>query len=133
MSNYARIDDGLVAELLSTDGDITEMFHPGLVWIEVPVGVDVAAGWSFADGEFSAPPPPSAEQLATIAFDQRAQFMQWATGKIEPLQDAIDLGEATQEETELLKALKQYRVALNRLDQQEGWPSAIQWPSPPAA
>ena len=31
MKTYARIQDGLVAELLQTDGDITSLFNPALV------------------------------------------------------------------------------------------------------
>lgn len=53
MKNYARIDGGVVAEMLSTDGDITTMFHPGLVWVVAPVGV--LPGYSYSEGIFAAP------------------------------------------------------------------------------
>ena len=35
MKTYARIQDGRVAELFATDGDITSMFNPALVWVDV--------------------------------------------------------------------------------------------------
>ena len=69
---YARIDGGgVVLEIFETDGDITQMFHASLVW--VPCGAEVAAGWLFADGVFSAPPglSPEATQAALIAGIQR--------------------------------------------------------------
>ncbi|WP_160286407.1 hypothetical protein [Pseudomonas knackmussii] len=65
MKTYARIEAGAVAELFSTDGDIAEMFHPDLVWVEVPDGVEVATGWTYEGGEFHAPtlPVPTTEQV----------------------------------------------------------------------
>jgi hypothetical protein len=48
------------------------------------------------------------------------------------LQDALDLDEATDAEAALLKEWKRYRVALNRLPEQEGYPAEINWPAPPA-
>lgn len=35
MRTYARIQDGVVFEFFATDGNISEMFHPSLVWIDV--------------------------------------------------------------------------------------------------
>lgn len=32
---YARIYEGQVVELFETDGDITAMFHPDLIWVEI--------------------------------------------------------------------------------------------------
>ena len=75
MKSYARIDGGLVAELFSTDGDITEMFHPELVWVEVPSGADVGCGWRFTAGEFIAPIPtsPTADETAAVIAARRYQ------------------------------------------------------------
>lgn len=63
MKRYARIDSGAVAELFSTDGDISEMFHPDLVWVEVPDGVEI--GWGYENGKFHAvtPQTPTADQV----------------------------------------------------------------------
>ncbi|AXQ50603.1 hypothetical protein DZC31_20530 [Stenotrophomonas rhizophila] len=48
------------------------------------------------------------------------------------MQDAVDLDEATDSEAALLKEWKRYRVALNRLPEQQGYPAEISWPAPPA-
>lgn len=81
MKNYARIDGGLVAELFSTDGDITEMFHPDLVWVEVPDGVDAATGWAYDNGKFAAPvvPVQSADALKVRIAERRWQQVQAGT------------------------------------------------------
>lgn len=55
MKTYARIQEGHVAELFSTDGDITEMFHPDLHWVEAVAGV--AEGDVYSHGVFSKPQP----------------------------------------------------------------------------
>ena len=44
MKTYARIQDGLVAETLKTEGDITSMFNPALVWVDVSSRPDIAEG-----------------------------------------------------------------------------------------
>lgn len=56
------------------------------------------------------------QNLHASALDQRDLLMSSASTAIQPLQDAVDLDEATDDETALLKKWKQYRVALNRLD-----------------
>lgn len=65
--NYARVDGGLVVELFSTSGDITEMFHPSLIWVDVTVlEPSPQIGWSAnktADAWiFSAPPAQTLAQ-----------------------------------------------------------------------
>lgn len=51
---------------------------------------------------------------------------------IAPLQDAVDIEESTDAELALLKAWKKYRVALNRVPEQAGYPTTIEWPVAPA-
>ncbi|WP_417436615.1 hypothetical protein [Hoeflea sp.] len=69
MSNLARIQNGVVAEIISNaDGDIAARYHPDFVAALVECGSDAEAGWLFADGEFSAPPAPPTEPLADIKF-----------------------------------------------------------------
>jgi len=62
MRTYARIRSGLVVELLKTDGDITSMFNPELVWVDVSSQPNVTEGWHFDGASFlpPAPPPPMA-------------------------------------------------------------------------
>lgn len=51
--------------------------------------------------------------------------------QIAPLQDAVDLEEATAAEQAALKAWKKYRVALNRVIEQPAYPDTIDWPVAP--
>jgi hypothetical protein len=68
MKTYARIRSGLVAELLKTDGDITSMFNPELVWVDVSAQQDIAEGWQFDGTSFTAPlVAPTAAPAPTIA------------------------------------------------------------------
>lgn len=55
-----------------------------------------------------------------------------ADREIVPLQDAVDLEMATPGELAQLKAWKTYRVMLNRVPQQTGYPTQIEWPTAPA-
>lgn len=55
-----------------------------------------------------------------------------ADAAIAPLQDAVDLDDATDAEAALLKAWKKYRVALIRLPELTGYPGIVSWPVAPA-
>ena len=56
MKTYARIQDGLIAELLKTDGDITSMFNHALVWMDISSQPNVGEGWHFDGTKFTPPP-----------------------------------------------------------------------------
>jgi hypothetical protein len=58
MKKYARIQDGLVVELLTTERDITTMFNPALVWVDVSSHAAISEGWRI-DGDNSTPPSAS--------------------------------------------------------------------------
>lgn len=76
------------------------------------------------------PPPPTDEELIAQANSRIKSLMAYATSAIGPLQDAEDLGIQTEDEAELLKAWKKYRVQLNRVDASR--PGAIDWPEAPS-
>lgn len=73
-----------------------------------------------------------AELLRVTVTAEIASRRAVADTAIAPLQDAVDLGEATQAESAALVAWKRYRVALNRLHEQPGYPITIDWPAAPA-
>lgn len=54
-----------------------------------------------------------------------------ATIFIFPLQDAVDLDVASGNELEMLVNWKRYRIALNRIESQAGFPEVINWPKSP--
>lgn len=73
----------------------------------------------------------AAQALASVVAESAARRAA-ADVAIAPLQDAVDIGEATDEETALLTAWKKYRVLLNRVPAQAGYPATIDWPVAPA-
>lgn len=93
--------------------------------------VDVEVGYTYANGLFKpyAPPLPSPSEILAANTGTRDALLRIATQRIAPLQDALDLGEATAEETTALTLWKQYRVAVNRVDLSLAAP---QWPAVPA-
>ncbi len=74
----------------------------------------------------------AAEQLLAAVSADLAQRRALADAAIAPLQDAVELEEATEAEAALLIDWKRYRVALSRLPDQEGYPEEVDWPAPPA-
>ncbi|MCE7762960.1 hypothetical protein GQL56_09940 [Pseudomonas putida] len=71
------------------------------------------------------------EQLRASAVAEIAQRRAAADLAIAPLQDAVDLDDASPGEAEALKAWKRYRVALSRLPEQSAFPETIDWPDLP--
>lgn len=78
----------------------------------------------------SNPPEPTQAELISEAEANRAALMMAAGAAIAPLQDADELGIATDDEKEALTRWKRYRVMLNRLDLSAA--PAIEWPELPA-
>lgn len=70
------------------------------------------------------------EAVANAEFD-KAWRLSFAASVIAPLQDAVDIGEATKEEAVLLLAWKKYRVQLNRVDTSKA--PAVEWPEKPSS
>ena len=74
MKTYARIENGIVAELLKTEGDITRMFNPALVWVDVSLQADVMQGWHFDGVNFTAPATPQTPVPAPSIAELQAQL-----------------------------------------------------------
>lgn len=74
MKTYARIQNGTVAEILKTDGDITRMFNPALVWMDVSSQADVTEGWHFDGVSFTAPTILHASAQAPSIAELQAQL-----------------------------------------------------------
>ncbi|MGP2502256.1 tail fiber assembly protein [Pantoea ananatis] len=74
-------------------------------------------------------PQPTKAQQVVEAINQKSNLMTKATNTISPLQDAVDLDMATDEEKVKLTAWKKYRVLLNRVDTSSA--PDITWPEIP--
>lgn len=72
MKTYARIQDGRVAEFIQTDGDIAEMFHPDLTFVDCTSVAGIAEGWTYSGSTFGAPVPTLSELIAYAASKQQA-------------------------------------------------------------
>lgn len=75
-------------------------------------------------------PLPTAEELISQAEDKRSRLRSEADTAIQPLQDASDLGIATDDEASQLVAWKKYRVMLMRINTKDV--ENIIWPEQPA-
>ncbi|AKH62883.1 MULTISPECIES: tail fiber assembly protein [Photorhabdus] len=74
-------------------------------------------------------PPLKKDELQQYAQFQKQQLVAEAIKQIAPLQDAVDLDIATEEEKITLSAWKEYRVMLNRVDISQE--NDIDWPEQP--
>lgn len=85
----------------------------------------------WADGGWRLDASAESEAQKLVALDARDGLLRIAATRMAPLTDAVELGEATPEEEAELKAWKRYRVDLNRIQLQSGFPSVIDWPAVP--
>ncbi|OBY36422.1 tail fiber assembly protein [Providencia rettgeri] len=76
-----------------------------------------------------AQPKQSKTQLISYADEKKSILLAEATESIAPIQDALDLGIATDKELKQLNTWKQYRVDLNRIDTASA--PDIAWPEKP--
>lgn len=74
-------------------------------------------------------PPPTDEEQKADAINKKNSLMSIATSRIDPLQDADDLGIASDAELLRLKEWKKYRAILNRVDVNS---KEIDWPVIPS-
>lgn len=130
MKTYARIDSQHVAEIVSLNVKPETLYHPSMVWVDItdrvpPPGVNDL----YSDGLFTAPVMKN-EDVMFLARSRLAAEMETANQTIAPLQDAVDLGIATEEETARLTEWRKYRVMLSRTDITDA--TTIDWPVIPA-
>ncbi len=128
MKTYARVEDGIVQEVIEPladlDGNeypIEKRFVPE--WVAQMIDVTNVNPrpdqmWTYDGSNFFAPIPYqlTPEEIRASNTSTRDYLLEQAGLAIAPLQDAVDLDDATPDETALLKKWKQYRVAVNRVD-----------------
>lgn len=129
MKTYARIENQRVAEIVALNVKPEKLYHPSLVWVDItalPEQPDI--NYRYSDGVFTAP-EIDAENAALIASSRLAAEMDEANRTIVPLQDAVDIGIATDAEIARLAEWKRYRVELSRIDNSKA--PDITWPVRP--
>lgn len=93
------------------------------------------------DGEFFsiympqevAPLSKTIEEVTREVRIARDTQLALASLRLGPLKDAEEDGVATEDELAKLRLWKDYRIALNRIEGQEGFPNNISWPQSPEA
>lgn len=131
MSRYAEIDaTGHVVNVIILDDPKKFASVNTLIQSD-----EASIGGTIINGIYTAPERmiyiPTTEDLVNDAQIKISQLLSLATEKITPLQDAVDLGIATEDETTSLTAWKNYRVLVNRVPTQPGYPTEIDWPPTP--
>ena len=123
MRTYARIYAGAIVEFITLEDaqDITTMFHPDFIWIEI-TGLQPAPlyGWLYDGSVFSEPPPVYVDPRPAIM----AELDQIDRSSARPLRVLIiadpSIGEGTAERAELetmeLRAVE-LRAQLAELDE----------------
>jgi hypothetical protein len=140
MKHYALIESGIVREIIAPlyiDGKAVpmEQCYPTEMivnMVEIPEDRTIKPGDEYRNGLFieklpEAPPAPKAVDVLAL----RDVYLREAALRVAPLQDAHDLGEATPGEAAELLEWKRYRIDLNRIDQQPGFPAEVEWPTKP--
>lgn len=138
MMKYALIQSGAIAEIFETESDIASMSHPDLVWVEVS-GADPAPeeGWTAEqkDGQWLLAEPvvtgPTLEQLKTAAIARRDFLLDDADEATAGMADAFIAELLDEADVAKFKAYAAYKLALNKVDTQKGYPEIIDWPFSP--
>jgi len=129
MKTYARIEDQRVAELVSLNVKPEKLYHPSLVWVDITtLPEQPEVNYRYSGGVFTAP-VMDAENAVLVASSRLAAEMDEANRTIAPLQDAVDISIATDEEITRLAEWKRYRVELSRIDTSKA--PDIEWPVTP--
>ncbi|WP_010226171.1 tail fiber assembly protein [Pseudomonas donghuensis] len=116
-------DDEVLAVSVAVDGTPADLKHSITLHVSVePLPVM----------EVPTPPEPVPVDPLEVAQVELARRRAAADYVIAPLQDAVDVEEATEDEAAALNAWKKYRVALSRVPDQPGYPTVIDWPTTPA-
>ena len=127
-STYAVVKDGIVINIVVWDGETEWQPDEGYA---VKTDGSVGIGWLY-DGETFTPPPvapPSHAQLVAAAEQEKQYRLTVANNQIAPLQDAVDLDMATEQEEADLLAWKKYRIQVNRVNTDTA--PDINWPVKP--
>lgn len=132
----SRVDNGLAVEFIEPEGDITTMFHPSLTRVSLSgITPQPLEGWiaEAVDGiwKFSVPTinPPTLKELWIKAMIQRDDLLRSANEATAGMADAFIAGLLGSDDTAKFRAYATYKLELNKIDTQPGFPADIDWPS----
>nr|WP_226999416.1 tail fiber assembly protein [Salmonella enterica] len=111
--------------------NISTLYPAGFDIVEsdsLPYDDIISGKYQFVDNKII-PRTYNEVELTQITNAEKSKKLKLANEKIRPLQDAVDLGIATDEEIQKLGAWKRYRVEINRIDTSNLLD--ISWPLPP--
>lgn len=111
--------------------DITQDEHDA-IFRALSLGGSILAPGKNGRPSVAPAPPPTLEQQTESAQRKRDNLLALAAIRIAPLQDAVDLGKGTPAKVAILKKWKEYRVDLDDIPDQAGYPQVITWPTKPA-
>jgi len=95
MRKFARIQDGRVVELFTHPTDISSMFHPALVWLDVSsMNPTVAEGWNY-DGVALSPPVRQQTATAPTILDDLQRQILALTAQVESMKRSQASAQAT--------------------------------------
>ena len=131
-NGWERVADHRGATVYSTDtGEPRQWLALG----DLPEGYTLQAPATAFDtwegGQWVLDEAAMVEAARQVAYRKQALANQYATGRINTLQDAVDLKMASEAEAAALTAWKVYRVELSRLDITTTPPAEEDWPSSP--
>jgi hypothetical protein len=112
------------------DDDVEALRRDAGGWAFIgPDGVELPSVYPMTLEPTTDSTPPVVPLTSEQVQSERDGLLQLAALRIAPLQDAVDIGDATAAEEAQLLAWKKYRVVLNRLDLTV---NPVSWPAPPA-
>ena len=90
MSNYAIVENGIVTNIVTWDGDAEKWSAPdGAIAVAISGEVPVCIGWTYADGTFSDPDAPPAPTAEEIAAQQAQAFQSTCTFALQQMLDSL--------------------------------------------
>ncbi len=132
MDSYAVVDGtGLITNIIEWDGESEWTPPEGNTSVLCGNDTECIIGGFYQNGAFTPPPKPEIPKEESIAeADQtKTSLLAEATLMIDPLQDAVDLDMATDDEIAELNAWKKYRVLVSRVD--TSLAPDVTWPEKP--
>lgn len=89
------------------------------------------AHYVWQDSEWVLDEDAARADFVSVGVAERNRLQEQATARIAPLEDAVELQIATEEEGAALQAWKRYRIDLNRVDLEAAYPGPVIWPASP--